>query len=89
MVRKDDWKLVMDNYGNGELYNLKKDPSEVDNLFGKKKYTAVQTELLTKLVAWELRLQDPLPLPRKRYHLNRILIIISNPNNNKSKECTY
>ena len=71
MVRKDDWKLVMDNYGNGELYNLKKDPSEVDNLFGKKKYTAVQTELLTKLVAWELRLQDPLPLPRKRYHFKQ------------------
>ena len=71
MVRKDDWKLVMDNYGNGELYNLKKDRSEVDNLFGKKKYTAVQTELLTKLVAWELRLQDPLPLPRKRYHFKQ------------------
>ena len=71
MVRKDDWKLVMDNYGNGELYNLKKEPSEVDNLFGKKKYTAVQTELLTKLVAWELRLQDPLPLPRKRYHFKQ------------------
>ena len=45
--------------------------SEVDNLFGKKKYTAVQTELLTKLVAWELRLQDPLPLPRKRYHFKQ------------------
>lgn len=34
MIRKDDWKLVMNHYGNGELYNLKKDPSEVHNLFG-------------------------------------------------------
>ncbi len=71
MIRKDDWKLVLDNYGNGELYNLKTDSSETDNLFGQKKHTAVQTELLTNLLAWELRLQDPLPLPRRRYHFKQ------------------
>ena len=71
MIRKDDWKLVMNHYGNGELYNLKKDPSEVHNLFGEKKYSEIQTELLTRLLAWELRLQDPLPLPQRRYHFKQ------------------
>ena len=45
----------MNHYGNGELYNLKKDPSEIHNLFGEKKYSEIQTELLTRLLAWELR----------------------------------
>lgn len=36
MVRKGDWKLAMDNNGRGELYNLKADPSEINNLFGDK-----------------------------------------------------
>ncbi|NDV58305.1 sulfatase [Bacteroides sp. 519] len=71
MIRMGDWKLVMNSYGNGELYNLKKDPYEVDNLFGKAKYASRQNELLTKLMAWELRLQDPLPVPRHRYHFKR------------------
>ena len=44
MVRMGDWKLVMNSYGRGELYNLKKDPYEINN---------------------------PLPLPRHRYHFKR------------------
>lgn len=71
MVRMGDWKLVMNSYGVGELYNLKKDPYEVHNLFGDRKYVNEQNELLAKLLAWELRLQDPLPLPRHRYHFKR------------------
>ena len=50
---------------------VKKDPSEVHNLFGEKKYSEIQTELLTRLLAWELRLQDPLPLPQRRYHFKQ------------------
>ena len=38
MVRKGDWKFVMDMNGNCELYNLKKDPSEVNNPFVNKEY---------------------------------------------------
>ena len=71
MVRMGDWKLVMNSYGRGELYNLKKDPYEINNLFGNSKFVNKQNELLTKLLAWELRLQDPLPLPRHRYHFKR------------------
>ena len=71
MVRMGDWKLIMNSYGKGELYNLKKDPYEINNLFGNPKLIDKQSELLTKLLAWELRLQDPLPLPRHRYHFKR------------------
>lgn len=71
MVRKDDWKLVLDNYGRGELYNLKSDPSEINNLYNKKKYASKQLELLEELMTWELRVQDPLPVPRNRYHFKR------------------
>lgn len=71
MLRKDDWKLVLDNYGRGELYNLKEDPSEINNLYGKSEYAARQMELLQDLMVWELRLQDPLPAPRHRYHIKR------------------
>ena len=31
MVRMGDWKLIMNSYGKGELYNLKKDPYEINN----------------------------------------------------------
>ena len=44
---------------------------EINNLFGNPKLIDKQSELLTKLLAWELRLQDPLPLPRHRYHFKR------------------
>ncbi|MEY8685640.1 sulfatase-like hydrolase/transferase [Bacteroides sp. AN502(2024)] len=71
MVRKDDWKLVLDNYGRGELYNLKADPSEINNLYNKKKYASKQMELLEELMTWELRVQHPLPVPRNRYHFKR------------------
>ncbi len=68
MIRKGDWKLIMDSYGNGELYNVVKDPSEIRNLFGVRKYAGIQDELLKDMMSWELRLQDPLPVPGRRYH---------------------
>lgn len=67
MLRKGDYKLVYDMQGRGELYDLRDDPAEVNNLFEKRKYTKIKMELLQDLLAWELRSQDPLPLPRKRY----------------------
>ncbi len=71
MIRKDDWKLVMNLYGNGELYNLKKDPSEVHNLFGEKKYSEIQTELLTRFTGMGVAFAGPLPLPQRRYHFKQ------------------
>jgi arylsulfatase A-like enzyme len=75
MIRKGDWKLVYDMQGNGQLYDLKKDPSEIKNLFGNTGFASRQMELLQDLLAWELRLQDPLPLPHpnntRRYGYKR------------------
>ena len=33
MVRMGDWKLVFDMMGNGELYNVARDPYELNNLW--------------------------------------------------------
>lgn len=63
MVRKGDWKLVYDMQGKGELYNLVKDPAEIKNLFTDKIYSGKRIELLQDMLTWELRTQDPLPLP--------------------------
>ena len=67
MVRKGDWKLIFDMMGDGQLYNLAEDPVELNNLFGRAEVAEVQAELLADLLAWTLRVQDPLPLPRTRY----------------------
>ena len=71
MVRKGDWKLAMDNNGRGELYNLEADPSEINNLFGNKKYISEQLDFLKELLTWNIRLQDPLPVPRRQYPFKR------------------
>jgi len=71
MLRKGDWKLVYDMQGSGQLYNLIEDSSEIHNLFGKAEFAAKQMELLQDMMAWELRTQDPLPLPhptQKRHY---------------------
>ena len=67
MLRKGDWKLVQDMQGQGQLYNLVEDPSEVNNLYASADHLPVRLELLEELMAWTLRTQDPLPLPRRRY----------------------
>jgi arylsulfatase A-like enzyme len=67
MVRKRDWKLAFDMQGRGQLYNLKEDRAEMKNLYGQPDVAGVQNELLSELLAWTLRVQDPLPLPRSRY----------------------
>lgn len=71
MVRMGDWKLVMDMHGNGELYNMKKDPSEMHNLFQSKKYISKRSEMMQELLKWQIGLNDPIPMPRHRYHFKR------------------
>jgi arylsulfatase A-like enzyme len=67
MVRSGDWKLVFDSQGNGELYNLAEDSVELDNRYGQPDVAGIQLELQARLLTWILRMQDPLPLPRRRY----------------------
>ena len=67
MLRKDDWKLLYNMQGNGRLYHLKADPGEVQDLFNEPEYEEKKATLIGDMLAWELRTQDPLPLPRHRY----------------------
>lgn len=71
MLRKGDWKFVIDMEGNGELYNLKNDPAELKNLFGQSKYQSIKIEMMRDLLKWKISTQDPLPLPQKRYRFKR------------------
>ena len=71
MVRKGDWKLVFDMDGRGQLYDLKADPSELGNLYDKHELIEKRSELLAELLKWRLRVEDPLPLPRKRYVMRK------------------
>jgi arylsulfatase A-like enzyme len=71
MVRKGDWKLVFDMQGRGQLFDLRSDPSELENLYDKPEFAGKRLELLEELLIWRLRVEDPLPLPRKRYVMKR------------------
>lgn len=71
MVRKGDWKLAFDMDGNGQLYNMQDDPAELNNLYGRPEAQSIQLELLEDLLTWRLRVEDPLPLPRRRYVIKR------------------
>ena len=66
-VVSDGWKLVLDSYGKGELYDLSADPAELRNLYDDPSFTQRKTSLLEELGMWLIRLQDPLPVPRTRY----------------------
>jgi arylsulfatase A-like enzyme len=70
MLRKDDWKMVYDMQRRGRLYYLPDDPAELNDLYGQPQYQDKQMELLQDMLGWELRTQDPLPLP-KRYVLKQ------------------
>ena len=67
MLRMGRWKLVVDNYGNCMLYDVEKDPYEVDDLSQKRRFCELKNQMLIKMTAWEIRTQDPLPLPPRRY----------------------
>jgi arylsulfatase A-like enzyme len=71
MIRMGDWKLEMDMLGNGTLYNMKKDPVELNNLYGKRRYRNIQSELTTELLRLALQFENDIPIPRRRYHYKR------------------
>ena len=66
-IRKGDWKLIFDMQEHGQLYNLAEDPVELNDLFDHPDYAAIQSKMLAALLGWTLRVQDPLPHPRRRY----------------------
>jgi arylsulfatase A-like enzyme len=64
MVRTRDWKLVY--YAGrpyGELYDLRSDPHELDNLWSDAGRAAPKQEMMARLANWLIASHDPLPPP--------------------------
>lgn len=64
---EDGYHIQLDMMGKGYLYDTKKDPRELQNLWERTEYTEKKTEMLSKLAAAMMRAADPLPVPHHRY----------------------
>lgn len=65
-IRDGDWKLIkFYDYEKVELYNLKEDPSESNDLA--KQNSKIAKDLEYKLVAWQKRMNAKLPMPNPDY----------------------
>jgi arylsulfatase A-like enzyme len=56
MARTQEWKLVEEIGGTSELYDLRADPGELTNLYGRPEHRAVQAHLQKRLEEWKARL---------------------------------
>lgn len=68
MVRTHEWKYVYDPMGDkDELYDLIKDPWELNNIIDNKDNNEVVAEMILMLLEWSIRTEDshPLSLVRK------------------------
>ncbi|WP_433441298.1 sulfatase-like hydrolase/transferase [Nonomuraea sp. CA-141351] len=61
MVRRAQWKLMLDESGNGELYDLDADPAELDNRYADPELAGIRAGLTTDLARWMIRVRDDLP----------------------------
>ena len=61
MVRNREWKLIHYTNGEGELYDLLNDPSELRNLYNNSKYDEVKQRFQYKLLNWCIESENPLP----------------------------
>lgn len=62
MIRTPEWKLVRHHQANllDELYHLKDDPDETENLYARPAHAAVREQLQERLTAWQRSIDDPL-----------------------------
>ncbi|MFO7947120.1 MAG: sulfatase-like hydrolase/transferase [Armatimonadota bacterium] len=61
IVSPEGWKLTLRERDENELYNLKEDPHELENLFGQSQYSDVVEELTARVESWKERTDDPSP----------------------------
>ncbi|MGP3963263.1 sulfatase-like hydrolase/transferase [Nonomuraea sp. 3N208] len=61
MLRRAQWKLLLDERGTGELYDLEADPAELDNRYDDPALAEIRATLTTDLARWMIRVRDDLP----------------------------
>ena len=65
MVRTEEWKLVIRETGGNELFQVKKDPYEMKNLYGQSEYASIVSELQLQLIEWCMRTDTDRPFLEK------------------------
>jgi arylsulfatase A-like enzyme len=64
MARTRDWKLVhYPGQRYGELYDLRNDPNEYDNLYASPEAAQRKADMYRLLVDWLIRTTDPMRNP--------------------------
>lgn len=58
MIRSHDWKLIAEDRGAGELFDLQSDPHELVNLWNNPQYDRIQNELQLQLNSWLATIRD-------------------------------
>jgi arylsulfatase A-like enzyme len=61
MVRTDEWKLVVRETGDHELYNMRQDPEEMHNRYGEETLKPVVADLQMQLLQWCMRTDTDRP----------------------------
>ena len=64
MIRTRDYKMVARPDGQSELYDLKRDPRELHNVYGDRSYSARQDEMHARMLDWYIRTADVAPKER-------------------------
>jgi arylsulfatase A-like enzyme len=61
MIRSQDWKYIRRLYDTDELYDLKRDPHEVNNLIGDPSLSSVRDRLAAAMLTWFIETGDQVP----------------------------
>lgn len=61
MVRSERYKLIIRTTGDNELYDMREDPDELRNLYGRAEYNDVIRELQHAMIQWCLRTDTDRP----------------------------
>lgn len=63
VIAPDGFKLVLYDTDQSMLFDRAKDPHELNNVYGKPAYAAVQNRLRAKIEQWQRKTKDEMPLP--------------------------
>ena len=66
MLRKGDYKIQVDMMGSGYLYNVRKDPCEINNLWNDASLESVKMDMMVCLCAAMMRNTDDIPAAHRQ-----------------------